>query len=185
MFLSMTTYEDYLRSLEDSDLKLEYCAGVICAMAGGTLAHAELSVSASTTLRQCLPKTCAVFSSDAKIRVETTDFAGFPDVSVVCGERQTSRIDPNALINPSLIVEVTSRSTEDYDRGEKLQHYQRLGSVGAVLFVSHRERRITVVERRGGQWLTRECRAGERVSLEAPRLDFAVDELYGTTTLDP
>jgi Uma2 family endonuclease len=179
------SWEDYLRALEDSDLKLEYCAGVIYAMAGGSLAHAELSVSASTLLRQALPKNCAVFSSDAKVRVESTDFAGFPDVSVVCGERQTSRIDANALINPSLIVEVTSRSTEDYDRGEKLQHYQRLASLTAVLFVSHRERRVTVVERVGAQWHTREHRAGERVTLAAPRLDFSVDELYGSTTLDP
>lgn len=129
------SYEDYLRALESSALKLEYCAGVIYAMADGTLAHAELSVAVSTLLRGRLPKDCSDFSSDAKVRVEATDFAAFPDVSVVCGERLTSPIDANALVNPTLLVEVTSRSTEEYDRGEKLEHYQRLPSLAAVLLV--------------------------------------------------
>src|SRR5262249_3158988 len=83
---------------------------------------------------------------------ETSDFSAFPDVSVICGERRVSPIDGNALINPSLLVEVTSRSTEDYDRGEKLSHYQRLPSVCAVVFVSHRQQRVTVVERAERAW---------------------------------
>lgn len=179
------SYEDYLRALEDSEIKLEYCAGVIYAMAGGTLAHAELSLSAGTLLKQRLPKGCSAYSSDAKVRVEPTDFAGFPDVSVVCGERMTSRIDVNALTNPTLLVEVTSRSTEDYDRGEKLEHYQRLPSLQVVLFVSHRERRVTVVERADGRWRTRDVGSGGTVTLANPTVSFTVDELYGNVALDP
>lgn len=179
------SYEDYLRALEDSELKLEYCAGVIYAMAGGTLAHAELSVAVTTLLRTRLASGCSVFSSDAKIRVEATDFAGFPDASVVRGERLTSAIDANALINPVLLAEVTSRSTEDYDRGEKLEHYQRLPSLQVVLLVSHRERRVTVVERREGRWAQRDVGPGEQVSLVSPEVGFSVDELYGAIALDP
>ncbi|MEW6429990.1 MAG: Uma2 family endonuclease [Myxococcota bacterium] len=179
------SYEDYLRALDDSAIKLEYSAGVIYAMAGGTLAHAELSAAAIGLLRQALPPGCTVFSSDAKVRVEASDFAGFPDVSVVCGERQTSRIDPNALVNPSLLVEVTSRSTEDYDRGEKLLHYQRLPSVRAVLFISHRERRVTVVERSANGWETRDVGAGQQVVLTDPSVRLDVDALYGTVALEP
>jgi Uma2 family endonuclease len=178
------SYEDYLRALEVSELKLEYCAGVIYAMAGGTSAHAELSVVMSALLRQRLPRECSVFSSDAKVRVEPTDFAGFPDVSTVCGERLTSPIDANALVNPTLLVEVTSRSTEEYDRGEKLEHYRRLPSLQVVLLVSHRERRVTVVERQAG-WRPRDVGTGEEVSLDSPALRFAVDELYGVIPLDP
>lgn len=179
------SYEDYLRALDDSELKLEYCAGVIHAMAGGTLAHAELSASVIVAMRQALPRDCTVFSSDAKIRVEASDFAGFPDASVVCGERQTSRIDTNALINPTVVVEVTSRSTEDYERGEKLQHYQRLPSLRAVLLVSHRERRITVVECPPHGWQARDVGAGEAVTLVEPPLRFDLDALYGAVTLEP
>lgn len=124
-------------------------------------------------------------TSDAKVRVETSDFAAFPDTVVVCGERQLSRVDANAVINPSLLVEVTSRSTEDYDRGEKLSQYQRLPSLDAVLFVSHRERRVTVVERVAGAWRSTECLQGEFVDVTALGLRFAVSELYEGVTLDP
>ncbi len=179
------SYEDYLRALGDSEIKLEYCAGVIYAMAGGTLAHAELSAAAIGILRQTLLGRCAVMTSDAKVRVEVTDFAGFPDATVVCGGRQTSRIDAHAVINPTIIVEVTSRSTEEYDRGEKLAHYQRLPSLNAVLFISHRERRVTLVERRGANWVTEEVRPGERVTVIDPAVSFSVDELYTGITLDP
>jgi Uma2 family endonuclease len=179
------SYEDYLRSLERSELKLEFCAGVIYAMAGGTPAHAELGATAIALLRQALLGRCTVYSSDAKVRVETTDFSAFPDVSVVCGERRVSPVDGNALINPSLLVEVTSRSTEDYDRGEKLSHYQRLPSVNAVLFISHRERRVTVVERAERGWTERELGPGDRVTLSQPAMSLAVDELYAGVTLEP
>lgn len=178
------SYEDYLRALDGSELKLEFCAGVIYAMAGGTLAHAELSAAAIRILGQTLLGRCAVLTSDAKVRVETSDFAGFPDATVVCGERHTSRIDANALINPTIIVEVTSRSTEQYDRGEKLAHYQRLPSLKAVLFVSHRERHVTLVERKV-EWVTTELRSGDRVAIADPATSFAVDELYAGITLDP
>ncbi len=178
------SYEDYLRALDDSPIKLEYCAGIIYAMAGGTLAHAELSAAAIGVLRQLLLHRCSVMTSDAKVRVETSDFAAFPDALVLCGERQTSRIDPNALTNPTLLVEVTSRSTEQYDRGEKLAHYQRLPSLEAVLFISHRERRVTLVERRAG-WVTVDLHAGDRVTLTEPAVSFTVDELYEGITLDP
>jgi Uma2 family endonuclease len=177
------SYEDYLRALDDSDIKLEYVSGLIYAMAGGTLVHAELSVAATSLLRRRLPADCSVFGSDAKVRVEASDFAGFPDGSVVCGQRKTSIIDSHALINPSLIVEVTSRSTEEYDRGEKLAHYKRLPSVQAVLFVSHRERCVSVVERRNGIWTIRDER--EHVQIATPTISFSVAELYENIELDP
>ena len=179
------SYGDYLRSLEHSELKLEYCAGVIYAMAGGTPTHAELGVAASSVLRQALLGRCTVYSSDAKVRVEASDFSAFPDVSVVCGERLVAQIDFNAIINPSVLVEVTSRSTEDYDRGQKLSHYQRLPSLQAVIFISHREVRITVVERVESGWSERHLGPGERVALVQPALSFAVDEVYLGVTLEP
>jgi Uma2 family endonuclease len=82
-------------------------------------------------------------------------------------------------------VEVTSRSTEDYDRGDKLSHYKQIPSLKAVLFVSHRSRRVTVIERAPSGWDEREHRAGERVVLHAPDLAFAVDDLYAGIPLDP
>lgn len=179
------SYDDYLAVLEVSAVKLEYCDGVIYAMAGGTPAHAELATAATALLRAALPADCHVFSSDLKIRVEATDLSTFPDGSVVCGPLARSSMDANALTNPSILVEVTSRSTEDYDRGDKLSNYKQLPALCAVIFVSHREHRVTVVERAGAGWEEREARAGERLRVRAPALEIEVDHLYRGVTLDP
>lgn len=172
------SYDDYLRALEVSGVKLEYCEGEIYAMAGGTPAHADLAASITRLLGNALLASCRVSSSDLKVRLEATDFSTFPDVTVVCGERQVATSDKNAVTNPTLLVEVTSNSTEDYDRGEKLNHYKQCASLQAILFVSHRREQVTVVARSSAGWQQREYRTGEHVEVTEPRVTFAVDDLY-------
>jgi len=182
------SYDDYLRSLEVSELKLEYCDGVIYAMAGGTRAHAELAARVIVALSRVLPEGCRLATSDLKVRVESSDLTTFPDVSVVCGPAVMAAVDPNALINPTLLVEVTSRSTEDYDRGDKLSHYKQIPSLRAVLFVSHRMRELTVVERTAAcspGWSERNGRGGDFVSLTSPAVRLDVDDIYAGITLEP
>lgn len=179
------SYEDYLRMLEGSDLKLEYCDGDVYAMAGGTPAHAALGAAALRVLGQRLPAGCVAYSSDLKVRVEATGLATFPDATFVCGPLATAAGDPRAVANPTVLVEVTSRSTEDYDRGEKLSHYKQIPSLRAVVFVSHRERRVTVVARGEDGWTQREARPGEEVVLAQPALRVPVDELYAGLELEP
>ena len=115
---------------------------------------------------------------DPKVRIEATGLTTFPDVSVVCGDRETAEIDPNAVVNPTLLVEVTSPSTEDYDRGEKLSHYKQIESLQAVLLVSHRRKQVTVYQRSDDGWEQRDVRAGEIAVLSSPELSISVDELY-------
>jgi Uma2 family endonuclease len=172
------SYEQYLQLLQLSPVKLEYCDGEIYAMAGGTPAHADLAAAVTHLLVRTLGEGCRVSSSDLKVRIDATDLTTFPDVTVVCGPRELSRLDPHAVTNPTLLVEVTSRSTEDYDRGEKLSNYKQLPSLRAVLFVSHRRPHITLVVRVEGGWDVRELRLGEELVLEEPSLRFAVAELY-------
>jgi Uma2 family endonuclease len=177
-------YEDYLAALEMSEVKLEYLDGEIYAMAGGTPAHAYLAAAAIRLLSNALLGRCRVSTSDLKIQIEATGLSTFPDISVVCGEPELARIDRNAVTNPSLLVEVTSKSTEDYDRGEKLNHYQQCPSLRAVLFVSHRRPQVTVVSRNGAGWDASEYRPGQRVQVPALALDFSLDELYAGIALD-
>ncbi len=180
------TYEDYRRALAISEVRLEYLDGEIYAMAGGTPAHGALAVAMAAVLRQRLLGRCTVYSSDVNIHVEATGLGTFPDGSVVCGETQTLAIDKDAVVNPVLLVEVTSKSTEDYDRGEKLSHYKQLSSLKTVVFVSHRSLRVTVVQRAAsGGWNEREFRAGETVLIDEPPLQFAVDEIYQGIVLEP
>jgi len=178
------SYEEYLRLQEMCAVKLEYCEGEIYAMAGGTPAHADLAASITRLLGNALLGQCRVTSSDLKVRVEATDLSTFPDVTVVCGERQLATIDRHAVVNPTVLVEVTSNSTEDYDRGEKLGHYKQLPSLKAVIFVSYRRPHVTVIERCPEGWQQRECRAGEMVILEKPGLEFGIDELYAGIDLE-
>lgn len=178
-------YADYLRSLEMSELKLEYCDGVIYVMAGGTMAHAQLGAATIVALHRGLPATCRVFTSDMKVRIDSADLSTFPDVSVVCGDPLTSTIDANALTNPTLLVEVTSKSTEDYDRGDKLSYYKQIPSLKAVLLVSHRLQSVTLIKRAENGWLETEHPAGEMLSLEDPPMSLAVDDIYQGIALTP
>ena len=178
------SYAEYVTLLQESNFKLEYCDGVIYAMAGGSIAHAALAASVVRILGQALRGACTVFTSDLKVRVDASDLSTFPDVSVVCGSPENSPLDANALINPTLLVEVTSRSTEDYDRGDRLSHYKQLPSLCAVFLVSHRRRSITLVERAPGGWDEREFRAGEHVVVRKPPVTFSVDELYDGISLE-
>ena len=82
-------------------------------------------------------------------------------------------------------MEVTSRSTEDYDRGDKLSHYKQIPSLQAVLIVSHRTRRITCIARGTSGWEEHEARGGERVVLASPASSFALDDVYEGIALDP
>ena len=99
--------------------------------------------------RRCVAdRRCRVLSSDVRIRVAATDLtkglSTYPDVTVVCGKTERAADDPLAVTNPILVVEVTSPSTEDYDREEKLTQYQRLASVKEILLVSHREPQLVL-----------------------------------------
>jgi Uma2 family endonuclease len=179
------SYEEYLAALELSGVKLEYCDGEIYAMAGGTPAHADLAASIIRLLGNTLLGQCRVSSSDLKVRIEATDLSTFPDVTVVCGERQVAAADNNAVTNPTVLVEVTSNSTEDYDRGEKLSHYKQCPSLAAVLFVSHRRPEVTVISRTTTGWEERISRAGEVFALNEPSLTISVDELYAGIQLAP
>lgn len=178
------SYEHYVRVLEQSTVKIEFCDGEMYAMAGGTPEHAQLAASVIGILRNALRGRCSVYSSDLKVRIDATDLTTFPDVSVVCGEPTSSPIDKDAITNPTLLVEVTSASTEDYDRGNKLSHYKQLPSLAAVIFVSHKRRCVTVVRRTASGWEERDFHAGESVSLEIPDVSLSIDEVYEGITLD-
>lgn len=178
------SYEDYLSALEMSEVKLEYCDGEMYAMAGGTPVHADLAAVTIRLLSNALLGRCRVSTSDLKVHVAATGLSTFPDVSVVCGEREFASIDRNAITNPTLLVEVTSKSTEDYDRGEKLNNYQQCPSLRAVLFVSHRRKQVTLVSRHSDGWDTSEYRPGQHVEVAALGLRFSVDDLYTGIALD-
>jgi len=172
------SYDQYLEVERLGSVRHEFLDGEIYAMAGGTPEHGILAARVTALLGAGVPAGCHVASSDVKVLIEATGLATYPDVSVVCGPLARATRDPVALTNPVLLVEITSPSTEDYDRGDKLSHYRQIPSLQAVLIVSHTSKRITVVHRDAGGWATRDLRASERLTLAAPALTFAIDDVY-------
>ena len=162
------SYDEYLSALELGDLRLEYLDGEIFAMAGGSPEHGMIAARVIQVLGARLPPGCRVLTSDVKVRIEATGLATFPDVSVVCGGLERAANDRNAITNPTLLVEVSSPSTEDYDAGEKLRHYQQIPSLRAVLLVAQDDRRVTVVRRTADGWAASEHRTAFELEQTGP-----------------
>lgn len=173
------SYSAYLQAEGASDVKHEYLRGEVFAMAGGPPEHTALAVAISTELSIALRgRPCRVFGSDLRIRIEATDLTTYPDVAVVCDSLERSSLDPHAIVNPVLIVEVLSKSTEAYDRGEKFSHYRRLPSLREYLRVSSQRPLIESYARsERGTWELRDTSEGEVLTLASlpnVRLDPAV-----------
>lgn len=172
------TYEQYKALEDESSIRHEYLDGEIYAMAGGSPDHAALAAAVIHLLRAQLPPECRVFTSDLRVRIPATGLSTYPDAAVVCGRTQRASEDPLAVVNPVLLVEVTSKSTEDYDREEKLRHYRHLPSVREILIVSHREAWLTVHRRAGIEWTVTEAREHETVTLDSIASRLLVDDVY-------
>jgi Uma2 family endonuclease len=174
------TRAEYVALERCSNVKHEFLDGTIYAMSGGTREHAAYAGNVIALLHAALRgRPCTVPTSDLRIRVLETGLETYPDVSVVCGKADMDADDPHALSNPIVLVEVTSPSTEEYDRGEKLQHYQRIASLREVVFVSHRERLVEVLRREAdGSWSRHEARRGGATKLESIGCELPVDEVF-------
>ena len=161
------TEAEYLALESASETKHEFVNGAIVAMAGARPAHNALCVNVGATLLALARgRGCTVFSSDQRVHVPATGIYVYPDVTVACGERQYKDDNPPSLLNPTLLVEVTSDSTEDFDRGTKFVHYQAIESLREYLVISHRERRIDHLRRLdSGQWLATAC-VGDDAEIE-------------------
>jgi Uma2 family endonuclease len=174
------TYANYLDLEAASNVKHEFLAGEIYGMAGGTPEHAALSVAVSgALLAQLRGGPCRVYSSDLRVRVLATGLATYPDVTVVCGEPERDPESPTTIVNPRLVVEVSSDSTMDYDRGEKLEHYRQIPSLAGIVLVSHTQRCIEVWQRAAdGTWTASTAGAGERAELPGIACSLVVDDIY-------
>ncbi len=149
------TPEQYLSQERQSDTKSEYFDGEIFAMAGASREHNQISANLVRVLgNQLLDKPCSVYSSDMKVRIEKARKYTYPDLVIAC---QTERFEDehrDVLLNPVVILEILSDSTEAYDRGRKFLHYQLLDSLAVYLLVSQDTPRIEMFTRReDGTWL--------------------------------
>jgi Uma2 family endonuclease len=172
------TYAEYLALEDESAVRHEYLSGEIYAMAGGSPDHARLAATVIRIVGNQLQRECRVYTSDLRVRVPSTGLSTYPDAAVICGRTQRAADDALAVVNPVLIVEVTSPSTEDYDRGEKLRHYKELPSVREVLIVSHRGPELSLHRREDRGWRQFAAAGGETLELASTGARVAVDDVY-------
>ncbi|MEO7735523.1 MAG: Uma2 family endonuclease, partial [Kofleriaceae bacterium] len=166
--IARMSYPEYLSLEAESETKHEYLDGEVFAMAGGTITHGALAGAVITALSNALrDRACRVLSSDVRVRSKATGMATYPDITVVCQKIEVDADDAHGVLNPTIIVEVLSDSTEGYDRGAKAAHYRRIPSLREYVLVSQREPLIEVYRRneRGNWELVAEARHGEHADL--------------------
>lgn len=173
------SYAEYLRIERERDEKLEWLDGEIFAMAGGTIDHSGLSAQVAHLLASALEgRPYRVFNSDLKVRVLQTGLATYPDVAVVCNALERDPENEHAIVNPVVLVEVLSSSTETYDRNDKWAHYRRIPSLREYVLLSQKEPRIEVYTRRDGRWELTEYRTGEAALIGSLDVMLPVDLVY-------
>jgi Uma2 family endonuclease len=174
------TPAEYLAMERSSPEKHEYYDGEVFAMAGASFNHNTIVGNAVTALNIALrDRPCRVCPSDLRIKIPATGLYTYPDASVVCHRPVFEDDAADTLLNPQVIVEVLSDSTEDYDRGTKFKSYRSIASFGDYLLVSQDEVLVEHhVRQPDGSWLMREHRAGERLELATLGCAVAVDDLY-------
>ena len=178
------TVAEYLDSERASPVRREYVAGQVYSMAGASDAHNTIALNLATLLRSHVRGGPGrVYMSDMKVRVESADVFYYPDVLVTCDPEDSDRY---VKTHPSLIVEVTSRSTAATDHREKLLAYQKLASLREYILIAQHEMVIEMYRRdaRGQWWLET---FGPEQSFEIESVNFAlpVKDLYEDVVLRP
>ena len=180
--LLFTPFDEYLALESGSDIKHEWINGLVYAMSRGTPEHGRLSAA----IVRALPQTGErrVYSSDTLLYVEKAQHSTYADASIVCGAILTRGAkDKNgqslgeAITNPSVVVEVLSRSTEQRDRNERFVLFQQLDSLEEYVLISQDERRMEVRRRAARNWTFDVKLAGETICIHG--CDIEVDAIYG------
>ena len=181
--IQLLTPEQYLRRENDSSVRHEYYRGEVFAMAGGSPDHSLITANVSGELRSRLKGTpCRVYESNLRVRVPRTTLYTYPDVTVLCGERQFDPLDvkKETVVNPALIVEVLSESTESWDRGGKFQNYRQIESLREYVLVSSDKPLVeTFLRQADGTWIYQAAAGPEATaSLKSLGVQLPLAEAY-------
>jgi Uma2 family endonuclease len=187
--LAVTSVGEYLRLESRAEQKHEYIDGEIIAMAGGTARASFIAAKVIRHLGNVLEgKPCRVYTSDLRVRVARRAFLTYPDASVICGPVQFDPDDPagTTVLNPRVIVEVLSPSTEAYDRGEKFKRYRRIASLDEYVIVSQDTPRIEVFQKaRDGSWVLREFEGMRKTAaLKSIRAKLPLSKVFSGVEFD-
>lgn len=189
--LPIISVKDYIQQEIKSNTKYEYHNGKIFALAGGSLNHGLISGNVYSEMRNKLKHNgsiCLPFNSDIKLHIEDTNSYVYPDTMVICGDIEKSDEDENSVTNPILIVEVLSKSTAEYDRGDKFYLYRKIPTFREYVIIEQKKYVVDVHYKSDNSdlWkITRYEGLDKTIKLQSIGIEITMEELYFRTDITP
>jgi Uma2 family endonuclease len=176
----LLTESEYLALERKSQTKHEYYKGEMFAMASAKRVHSVIAGNIMGQLYiQLKDKPSIAFNSDMRVQVKANGLYTYPDISTLCGEEKYLDEKEDTLLNPSLIVEVLSESTETYDRGKKFILYRELESLREYVLVSTEYKKVEIFRRtQNNQWLLTDSLENEPIVFETIQESLTYEEIY-------
>ena len=181
------TLDEYIALEELSEIKHEFFEGTVSEMTDFSLAHNLIAVNVIGILHpQLRGKSCRMYSSNQRFKVEATGLFTYPDASVVCGPAQFADAPKHTMTNPTVIIEILSPSTEGYDREKKFRHYRKIGSLRAYLLIAQDSMHVELYTRQEqNRWLLVEFTEKEAmVPLDVIGCTMDVKDIYEDVEFD-
>jgi Uma2 family endonuclease len=174
------TAEEYLTLERSASSKSEFHDGQIYAMTGASRKHNLITVNIARELSVQLKKSpCEAYVNDMRVKAAEARSYHYPDIVVACGTAQFEDAHVDTLLNPTLLVEVLSPSTEAYDRGGKFAHYRKIPTLREYLLVAQDQPSIERYQRQGDVWiLTEAVGLDAAMSLESIGCELSLREVY-------
>jgi Uma2 family endonuclease len=175
------TVDDYLRSERQSDVRHEFLNGEMFAMSGASVAHGQIVTNVIASLRPQLRKTgCTIYAADLRVKVVARGLYTYPDVVAICGALQFDDAVKDTVLNPTLIIEVLSKSTRAYDRGPKFEYYRQIESFREYLLIAQDECHVEHFARQpDGRWMLSETnQLHDTIRLVALPGELRVADIY-------
>lgn len=186
-FLAQSRYtaEQYLEMERRADTKNEFINGQIYAMSGANRIHNQITFNLAGLLHsQLRGRLCEAYVTDMRVKISSTGMYTYPDVAALCGEAHFEDTHLDTLINPTLIIEVLSPSTEAYDRGGKFSHYRKIQSLMEYVLIAQDWYSVERFLRQENQWLFSESTdLSDTVHLQSIQCDLLLRDIYDKVTI--
>lgn len=184
---STWSVEQYLAYERESDIRHEFVGGDVMAMAGASERHNQITSALNFLLYgQLLDRNCSVFQSDMRVKADELVYY-YPDVVATCGDTKYLDDRHDILLNPTVVIEVLSPSTEDYDRGRKFANYRKISSLRDYILVAQHEIKVEHHTLKTGEgWLLKDFTQADDI-IELPSIDctLALSDIYRKVTFGP
>lgn len=182
----LQTPADYWEIEKDSEIRHEFFQGEVFAMTGGSPKHALIAANfirhAGTALED---GPCVVYTGDLRIKVKSSGLHTYPDASIICGDLELDDTVPHTVLNPTVLVEVLSDSTEKYDRGAKSSNYRKIETLKELILVSQDQPLVERYARTETGWLLTEASGlDSTLELESVQASITLSELYRSVDFD-